>query len=159
MALQHITLFQEKPLTLVLGGELQHINVAYQTYGQLNADKSNAILLCHALTGDAEPYLDVADAPNKTGWWQNFMGEGLAFDTSKYFFICSNVLGGCKGSTGPASIQPRTGKPYGSQFPHVLVQDIVRVQKALIDYLQIPHLHAVIGGSFGGTGYHKARSQ
>ena len=108
MAVQNAVLFQDNPLQLILGGQLSPINVAYQTYGTLNADKSNAVLICHALTGDAEPYFD---EPNKDGWWQNFMGDGLAFDTSKYFFICSNVLGGCKGTTGPSSINPTTGKP------------------------------------------------
>ncbi|MDU5725562.1 MAG: homoserine O-acetyltransferase [Haemophilus parainfluenzae] len=140
-------LFQDNPLQLTLGGQLSPINVAYQTYGTLNADKSNVVLICHALTGDAEPYFD---EPNKNGWWQNFMGDGLAFDTSKYFFICSNVLGGCKGTTGPSSINPTTGKPYGSQFPNIIVQDIIKVQKALLDYLGIRHLKAIVGGSFGG---------
>ncbi|MGX3066366.1 homoserine O-acetyltransferase MetX [Ursidibacter arcticus] len=144
---QSITLFEHSPLELVLGGRLSPIDVAYQTYGTLNADKSNAVLLCHALTGDAEPYYD---PPADKGWWQDFIGSGLAFDTDKYFFICSNVLGGCKGTTGPASINPTTSQPYGSQFPVITVQDIVRVQKALIDYLEIPHLKAVVGGSFGG---------
>lgn len=142
----NITLFKETQLTLALGGELSEIEVAYQTYGSLNESKSNAVLLCHALTGDAEPYLDGLDK----GWWQDFIGSGLAFDTDKYFFICSNVLGGCKGTTGPASLNPKTGKPYGSQFPIITVQDIVRVQKALIDSLGITHLYAVAGGSFGG---------
>ena len=147
MAVQNVVLFQDNPLQLTLGGQLSPINVAYQTYGTLNADKSNAVLICHALTGDAEPYFD---EPNKDGWWQNFMGDGLAFDTSKYFFICSNVLGGCKGTTGPSSINPTTGKPYGSQFPNIIVQDIIKVQKALLDYLGITHLKAIVGGSFGG---------
>lgn len=142
-----ITLFEDSPLSLVLGGELSPIQVAYQTYGTLNADKSNAVLLCHALTGDAEPYYA---PPADKGWWQDFIGKGLAFDTDKYFFICSNVLGGCKGTTGPSSINPRTNQPYGSQFPVITVQDIVAVQKALIDALGITHLHAVAGGSFGG---------
>ncbi len=143
---QSITLFEDKPLSLTLGGELSPVQVAYQTYGTLNAEKNNAILLCHALTGDAEPALSGMDK----GWWQDFIGPNLAFDTNKYFFICSNVLGGCKGTTGPSSFNPSTGKPYGSQFPLILVQDIVKVQKALIDALGISHLHAVIGGSFGG---------
>ena len=95
--------FKTIPSNLTLGGQLSPINVAYQTYGILNADKSNAVLICHALTGDAEPYFD---EPNKDGWWQNFMGDGLAFDTSKYFFICSNVLGGCKGTTDQAQLIP-----------------------------------------------------
>lgn len=146
MAAQQITLFRNAPLALTLGGQLSPIEVAYQTYGKLNADGSNAILICHALTGDAEPYF----AEQGQGWWQNFMGDGLALDTSRYFFICSNVLGGCKGTTGPASVNPQTGKPYGSRFPNIVVQDIVKVQKALLDRLGIRHLKAVIGGSFGG---------
>ncbi len=144
---QQITLFEDVPLPLTLGGELSPITVAYQTYGRLNAEKSNAVLLCHALTGDAKPYYD---SPTEKGWWQDFIGKGLAFDTDKYFFICSNVLGGCKGTTGPASINPKTNKPYGSLFPIITVQDIVNVQKALLDYLEIPQLHAVVGESFGG---------
>lgn len=147
MAVQKTTLFTEQPLSLMLGGQLDHIEIAYQTYGSLNAEKSNAVLICHALTGDAEPYFA---QPEASGWWQSFMGEGLALDTTKYFFICSNVLGGCKGSTSPASINPQTGKAYGSQFPKITVQDMVKVQKALLDYLGLSHLHAVIGGSFGG---------
>lgn len=147
MAVQKVTLFNDRPLSLMFGGKLDHIEVAYQTYGTLNADKSNAVLLCHALTGDAEPYFPDND---QIGWWQQFMGEELVFDTTKYFFICSNVLGGCKGTTGPSSVNPKTGKPFGSTFPKIIVQDIVHVQKALIDHLDIPHLHAVIGGSFGG---------
>lgn len=147
MAVKTIRLFEQQPLSLVFGGSLSPVEVAYQTYGQLNAEKSNAILICHALTGDAEPYFDNG---TQEGWWQQFMGKGLALDTSKYFFICSNVLGGCKGTTGPSSIDSRTGKAYGSQFPQVTVKDMVMVQKALLDALDIPHLHAVIGGSFGG---------
>ena len=142
-----ITLFQDFPLALSLGGTLSPVDVAYQTYGNLNADKSNAVLLCHALTGDAEPYKEL---PEDQGWWQEFIGSGLAFDTDRYFFICSNVLGGCKGSTGPASTDPQTGKPYGSRFPVITVQDIVHVQKVLLEHLNIPRLHAVVGGSFGG---------
>ena len=148
MTIKKTTVFTHQPLQLTLGGQLEHIEVAYQTYGVLNADKSNAVLICHALTGDAEPYFD--QEANQQGWWQNFMGDGLALDTSRYFFICSNVLGGCKGTTGPSSVNPQTGRPYGSQFPTVVVQDIVKVQKALLESLAIPHLHAIIGGSFGG---------
>ncbi|MCK3656897.1 homoserine O-acetyltransferase [Pasteurellaceae bacterium Macca] len=144
---QFLTLFEDRPLTLALGGTLASITVAYQTYGTLNAAKNNVILLCHALTGDAEPY---KAPPEEKGWWQDFIGSGLAFDTDRYFFICSNVLGGCKGTTGPASINPETGKPYGSQFPIITVQDIVTLQKALINALGISQLHAVVGGSFGG---------
>lgn len=144
---QFVTLFQDSPLTLTSGGTLSPVEVAYQTYGTLNAAKSNAILLCHALTGDAEPYYA---PPADKGWWQDFIGAGLAFDTDRYFFICSNVLGGCKGTTGPMSHNPHTGKPYGGQFPIISIQDIVAVQKALLEALDIPHLHAVVGGSFGG---------
>ena len=148
MTIKTTTLFTQQPLDLLLGGQLDHIDVAYQTYGELNAEKSNAVLICHALTGDAEPYF--AKEQHQEGWWQNFMGDGLALDTSRYFFICSNVLGGCKGTTGPASLNPKTNRPYGSQFPSVMVQDLIKVQKALLDTLEIPHLHAIIGGSFGG---------
>lgn len=147
MAVQKTILFTEQPLNLVLGGQLGNIEVAYQTYGSLNAEKSNAVLICHALTGDAEPYFANQES---TGWWQSFMGDGLALDTAQYFFICSNVLGGCKGSTCPASLNPQTGKAYGSQFPKITIQDMVRVQKALLDHLDLSRLHAVIGGSFGG---------
>ena len=148
MTIKTTTLFTQQPLALLLGGQLDHIDVAYQTYGELNAEKSNAVLICHALTGDAEPYF--TKEQHQEGWWQNFMGDGLALDTSRYFFICSNVLGGCKGTTGPASLNPKTNRPYGSQFPSVMVQDLIKVQKALLDTLEIPHLHAIIGGSFGG---------
>lgn len=142
---QQVTLFADTPLALRFGGSLSPVDVAYQTYGTLNADKSNAVFLCHALTGDAEPH-----KTGDQGWWQDFIGSGLAFDTDRFFFICANVLGGCKGSTGPASLNPTTQQPYGSQFPVITIQDIVKVQKALLDQLNIPHLHAVVGGSFGG---------
>lgn len=147
MAVQQTLLFTTQPLSLTYGGELRDICVAYQTYGKLNAEKSNVVLLCHALTGDAEPYFDTGV---EQGWWQSFMGKGMAFDLDKYFFICSNVLGGCKGTTGAMSINPATQQPYGSQFPQISVQDIVTVQKALLDKLGISHLHAIVGGSFGG---------
>lgn len=161
MAIKSIRLFTDHSMQLLLGGQLDHITVAYQTYGKLNATKSNAILICHALTGDAEPFFeqnyteihiqtDQNKAGEQKGWWQNFMGPGLALDTDRYFFVCSNVLGGCKGTTGPSSINPLTGKPYGSEFPAITIQDIIKLEKALLEHLQIPHLHAVIGGSFGG---------
>ncbi|EIJ68339.1 homoserine O-acetyltransferase [Pasteurella bettyae CCUG 2042] len=149
MSVKIVKLFTENTLKLTLGGQLENVEVAYQTYGRLNENKSNVVLICHALTGDAEPYLS-KNEQHAEGWWQSFMGDGLALDTAKYFFICSNVLGGCKGTTGPASINPVTQKPYGSQFPNITVQDIVHVQKALLTYLNISQLHAVIGGSFGG---------
>ncbi|TCK01515.1 homoserine O-acetyltransferase [Volucribacter psittacicida] len=145
--LKKAKVFTDHVLQLKLGGQLSQIDVAYQTYGQLSPNKDNVILICHALTGDAEPYFDSAQ---QTGWWQQFIGAGLALDTNRYFFICSNVLGGCKGTTGPASLDPQTQQPYGSRFPAITVQDIVKVQKALLEHLNIEHLHAVIGGSFGG---------
>ncbi|MBE2897752.1 homoserine O-acetyltransferase [Pasteurellaceae bacterium 20609_3] len=147
MTIKRVTLFQHAPLALFNGGALANIEVAYQTYGTLNPARDNAVLICHALTGDAEPYH--ASESGQKGWWQNFMGPGLALDTQRYFFICSNVLGGCMGTTGPSSLAP-DGKAFGSRFPAISVQDIVAVQKALLDYLEIHHLHAVIGGSFGG---------
>lgn len=146
---KHSVLFEQSPLQLQLGGTLSTINVAYQTYGKLNPQKDNVILLCHALTGDAEPYIHSNHHTIK-GWWQDFIGEGFVFDTRKYFIICSNVLGGCSGTTGPSAINPTTGKEYGSQFPMITVQDIVAVQKALLDSLSISRLYAVVGGSFGG---------
>jgi homoserine O-acetyltransferase len=130
-------------LTLESGETLGPITLAYETYGKLNADKSNAILVLHALSGDAH-----AAAPN--GWWNNLIGEGKGIDTDKYFIICSNILGGCKGSTGPSSLNPKTGKPYGIDFPLITIGDMVNAQRHLIDNLGIQQLLAVIGGSMGG---------
>src|SRR5512138_447516 len=123
-------------VSLDCGVVLGPIQVAYQTYGQLNADRSNAILICHAFSGDAH-VAGVHAVSGKPGWWDNMVGPGKGFDTDKYFVICSNVLGGCSGTTGPSSINPETGCPYGTQFPVVTVGDMVRVQKALVDLLGI----------------------
>ena len=125
------------------GEKLGPITLAYETYGKLNAEKSNAILVLHALSGDAH-------AAGPDGWWENLIGQGKGIDTDKYFVICSNVIGGCKGSTGPSSIDHKTGKPYGLSFPLVSVGDMVEAQKQLIDHLGIKKLLAVIGGSMGG---------
>ncbi len=125
------------------GEKLGPITLAYETYGKLNAQKSNAILVLHALSGDAH-------AAGPDGWWGNLIGQGKGIDTDKYFVICSNVIGGCKGSTGPSSIDHKTGKPYGLSFPLVSVGDMVEAQKQLIDHLGIKKLLAVIGGSMGG---------
>jgi homoserine O-acetyltransferase/O-succinyltransferase len=125
------------------------VTVAYQTYGELNARKDNAILICHALSGDAH-VAGVSAEDGRLGWWEGMLGPGKPFDTAKYFFICSNVLGGCKGTTGPASLNPKTGKPYALSFPVITVDDMVRVQKQLIDYLGIDKLLSVVGGSMGG---------
>lgn len=125
------------------------ITLAYETYGELNNDKSNAILVFHALTGDAHA-AGFHQGDKKPGWWDDMIGPGKAFDTNKYFVICSNVIGGCKGSTGPASVNPATGKPYGLSFPFVTIDDMVIVQKKLIDHLGIKRLLCAAGGSMGG---------
>jgi len=143
------TLTLAAPLVLESGATLVSVQVAYETYGTLNPEKSNAILICHALTGDAHAAGYHGDE-SRPGWWDGVIGPGKAFDTDKYYVICSNVLGGCKGTTGPASINPETGKPYGASFPVVTIRDMVTVQKQLIDHLGITQLYAVAGGSMGG---------
>ena len=131
------------------GERLPAITLAYETYGWLNREKSNAILILHALSGDAHA-AGYHRGAKKPGWWHSMIGPGKAFDTEKYFVICSNVLGGCKGSTGPSSINPDTGKPYGLDFPLISIMDIVRVQRHLIDHLGIEKLLSLAGGSMGG---------
>ncbi|MCL4498728.1 MAG: homoserine O-acetyltransferase, partial [Chloroflexi bacterium] len=137
-------------LQLECGRTLGPIALAYETYGEMNADKSNCILICHALSGDAHVAGRHSPDDLKPGWWDNMVGPGKAFDTSKYFVICSNIIGGCKGSTGPNSTNPSTGKPYGLDFPMVTIRDMVEAQKALVDYLGIKQLMCVVGGSMGG---------
>lgn len=132
------------------GKKFGPITVAYETYGKLNEEKSNAILLCHALSGGAHA-AGWHEGDEKPGWWENMIGPGRTLDTEKYFVICSNVLGGCKGTTGPASINPETEEPYGLDFPVVTIGDMVKVQKKLINHLGIDQLLAVIGGSMGGS--------
>ncbi|RPJ10697.1 MAG: homoserine O-acetyltransferase, partial [Deltaproteobacteria bacterium] len=143
--------FAHPPEELVLenGDRLGPVTVAYETYGKLNEEKSNAILILHALTGDAHA-AGLHPGDEKPGWWDDMIGPGKAFDTEKYFIICSNVLGGCKGTTGPASVNPKTGKRYGLDFPVIGVSDMVRVQKRLIDDLGVNQLLSVAGGSMGG---------
>lgn len=136
-------------LPLDSGATLSPVDVAYETYGKLNENRSNAILILHALTGDAHA-AGVSHETGKPGWWDNSIGPGKAFDTEKYFVICSNVLGGCRGTTGPSSINPATGRPYAMSFPVITIPDMVRLQKKLIDHLGIPRLLAVAGGSMGG---------
>lgn len=138
-----------EPIVLESGKTLEEVSVAYETYGELNKEKSNAILICHALTGDAHA-AGWHEGDKKPGWWDIVIGPGKALDSEKYFIICSNVLGGCKGTTGPSSINPKTGNPYGLNFPVVTIGDMVNVQKKLIDSLGINQLFAVIGGSMGG---------
>ena len=136
-------------LHLDCGETLAPVDVAYETYGTLNAAKSNAILILHALTGDAHA-AGISRETGKPGWWDNSIGPGKAFDTDKYFVICSNVLGGCRGTTGPPSIHPATGAPYAMSFPVTTIPDMVRLQKKLIEHLGIRRLLAVSGGSMGG---------
>jgi homoserine O-acetyltransferase len=138
------------PLHLEGGGSLAPVTLAYETYGQLNDDASNAILLLHALSGDAHAAGRHSPADCKPGWWDAMVGPGRAFDTDRYFLICTNVIGGCQGSTGPASRDPSTGKPYGARFPVITIGDMVRAQARLLDTLGITRLLAVAGGSMGG---------
>lgn len=148
------------PFRLRAGGSLDQVTLAYETYGTLNVDKSNGVLLFHALTGThhaAGVTTEVAGTDGRwveemhDGWWDAFIGPGKALDTDRFFVICVNYLGGCYGSTGPASISPRTEKPYGSSFPDVGLADIVDSQVELIRHLGIERLHAVVGGSTGGV--------
>ena len=138
----------KEPLTLKSGKVLDNIEIAYETYGKLNENKDNAILVLHALTGSAHAAYKHKDT-NKVGWWDDMIGENKAFDTNKYFVISSNVLGGCYGTTGPSSINPDTNKPYALDFPVITIEDMVDVQKKLIEYLGINKL-IVAGGSMGG---------
>ncbi|MBY0530900.1 MAG: homoserine O-acetyltransferase [Xanthobacteraceae bacterium] len=140
---------KDKPLKLDAGVELAPYQIAYQTYGELNADRSNAILICHALTGDQHVH-NVHPVTGKDGWWDSIVGPGLPIDTDRFFIICSNVLGGCMGTTGPASKNEATGEPYGLSFPVVTIRDMVRAQAALLDHLGIDQLLCVTGGSMGG---------
>lgn len=138
----------EGPICLELGGCLPQVTVVYETYGQLNAKGDNAVLVCHALSGDS--HVARHDAADDPGWWELVVGPGKPIDTDRYFVVCPNILGGCRGTTGPNSINPETGRHYGPDFPVITVGDIVRVQKMLIDHLGIGRLRAVVGGSLGG---------
>ena len=139
----------DEPFEVESGKSLDSITIAYETYGKLNNDKSNAILICHALTGDAHA-AGWHEGDRKPGWWEMIIGPGKILDTERYFIICSNVLGGCKGTTGPSSINPKTGKEYGIDFPVITIKDMVDVQKVLVDSFDISQLYAIIGGSMGG---------
>jgi homoserine O-acetyltransferase len=141
--------FTFNELILENGETLGPITIAYETYGQLNSYRSNAVLVHHALSGDAHA-AGYYEGEKDPGWWDSMIGPGKAFDTNEYFVICSNVLGGCKGSTGPSSINPKSGKPYALDFPLITIGDIVNCQKRLIDYLGIEQLLTVVGGSMGG---------
>jgi homoserine O-acetyltransferase len=139
-------------LVLESGATLGPLTISYETYGTLSQSKDNVILVTHAFTGDAHAagYYTDTPADEKPGWWEFMIGPGKGIDTDKYFVICSNILGSCMGTTGPSSIHPSTGKPYGMDFPMVTIGDMVSAQKALLDHLGIERLFAVIGGSVGG---------
>jgi homoserine O-acetyltransferase len=141
---------QTRPFSLEGGGSLHDVTIAYETWGTLNDDASNAILVCHAWTGDSHVAGSAGKGHATPGWWEGLVGPGQAIDTNKYFVVCSNVLGGCQGSTGPASPHPDDGKPYGLRFPVVTIRDMVRAQASLADALQIKTWRAVAGGSMGG---------
>jgi homoserine O-acetyltransferase len=138
----------EEPLELTMGGELPGVTVAFETYGRLNAARDNAVLICHAISGDS--HVTRHDASDDPGWWDLAVGPGKPIDTTEYFVICPNVLGGCRGTTGPGSICPQSGRPYGRDFPVITAEDMVEVQRRLLDHLGIHQLLAVVGGSSGG---------
>src|SRR6185312_4135346 len=157
-----------KPVKLDCGRELYPIRVAYETYGSLSARRDNVILVCHALSGDAHA-AGVSTSPQAAGtrdgfaaedrdgsagkalgWWDGMIGPGKAFDTDRYYVVCTNLLGGCRGTTGPSSVDPATGKPYGSDFPVITVADMVRTERAFLTELGIERLAVVAGGSLGG---------
>ena len=139
----------DRPLALDSGASIGPLTVAYQTYGTLNAARSNAVLVCHALTGD-QHVANIHPVTGKPGWWGAMVGPGRPIDTDRFFVICSNVVGGCLGTTGPASIDPATGRVYGLDLPVVTIRDMVRAQAMLVDHLGIDTLFCVIGGSMGG---------
>jgi homoserine O-acetyltransferase len=144
-----IRLPASEPLRLECGQELGPFQIAYQTYGTLDAAKANAVLICHALTGD-QHVANTHPVTGKPGWWESMIGPGRPIDTNRFFVICPNILGGCMGSTGPASIDPATGRPYGLDFPVITIRDMVDAQARLVDHLGIDMLFAVMGGSMGG---------
>ncbi len=138
-----------QPFTFKSGQVIPGFTLRYETYGELNATRDNAVLICHALSGDHH-CAGWHEGDRKPGWWNNLIGPGKAVDTRRFFVVCANVLGGCQGSTGPSSPHPVTGRPYGVGFPFVTILDMVRAQKCLLDHLGIAELHGVIGGSMGG---------
>lgn len=141
----------DNPLDLVAGGRLDHVTVAYETYGTLNEARDNAVYVCHALTGDAHAAGVRPDDPDaRPGWWDNIIGPGRPIDTDRFFVVSSNLLGGCSGTTGPASVNPATGRRWGLNFPQIDMHDFVEVHLRLAAHLGIEHFHAVVGGSMGG---------
>ncbi|HEV2561489.1 MAG TPA: homoserine O-acetyltransferase [Rhizomicrobium sp.] len=146
---QAITFGPERPLVLDSGKDLSPLTVAYMSYGTLNAERSNVVLVCHALTGD-QFVASRHPVTGKPGWWETMVGPGKPIDTDRFFVICANVIGGCMGTTGPAEIDPATGEPYGLNFPVVTIRDMVRAQAMLLDALGIEQILCVTGGSMGG---------
>lgn len=144
-----VFLAKEKPLKLTNGAEIQNFPLAYQTYGKLNSDKSNAIIICHALTGD-QYAASTHPITKKDGWWNFMIGKDKPIDTEKFFVISVNIIGGCMGSFGPKETNPKTNQPYGLDFPYITINDMVHAQNLLIESFGIKKLHAVIGGSTGG---------
>ncbi len=140
---------RDHPLPLDCGVHLDDLTIAYQTFGRLNADRSNAVMICHALTGD-QHVAGIHPVTGRPGWWDMLVGPGRLIDTNRFFVICSNVVGGCQGTTGPKEIDPESGSPYGTAFPVITIADMVRAQVMLLDHLGIDQLFCVIGGSMGG---------
>ncbi|MCX6401468.1 MAG: homoserine O-acetyltransferase [Propionibacteriales bacterium] len=149
VATQRAVLTQDGPLELESGAVLPEVEVAFETYGVLSPDRDNAVFVCHALTGDAHA-AGWHEGAHRPGWWDNLIGPGKAVDTDRFFVVSANLLGGCSGTTGPLSIDPRTGRPYGPDFPALDMADLVGVHRRLLDHLGIERLHAAVGGSLGG---------
>lgn len=147
---EHQDFVSDEPFHFESGGLIPRLTLRYETYGRLNAAKDNAILICHALTGNHHCAGVYSMEERKRGWWNYVVGPGKPIDTSRYFVICSNVLGGCSGSSGPTSINPETGNYYRLDFPKLTIDDMVKAQSLLLDSLGLDRLHAVIGGSMGG---------
>jgi len=145
-----VRLYTFDALPLQRGGQLGPVTVAYETWGKLNAEGNNAVLITHALTGNSHAHDIESPDDTKVAWWNPLIGPGRFFDTSRYFVICSNVLGSCYGTTGPSSIDPNTGHLYGMHFPVITIRDMVETQRRLIEYLGVSRLHMVAGGSIGG---------
>jgi homoserine O-acetyltransferase/O-succinyltransferase len=141
---------RDEPLVLESERTLGPVDIVYETYGEPNADRSNAVLICHALSGDHHAAGVHGPQDRQPGWWDGMIGPGKGFDTRRYWVICSNIIGGCKGSTGPGSINPESGRPFGLNFPVVTISDMVTAQKRLIDHLGIARLYSIAGGSMGG---------
>jgi homoserine O-acetyltransferase len=147
---QRVLLFDEEdPLALERGGRLAPVEVAYETYGELDAARANAVVICHALTGDAHAAGHHGD-PARRGWWDSLIGPGKPLDTDRLFVVCANLLGGCRGTTGPSSRDPATGRPYGLRFPPITMRDLVAVQRRLLQRLGVARPLTAIGGSLGG---------